>query len=113
MPDLSILVDPQILLISAAIMAVLAAVGRIVGPSKGRLADAPAWRRILPLLPLVLGVAFVLIPGAYPGYQGAPTAIGSQILAGLWAGFVASNAKQLFTRTILGKLDRPAKGGDE
>jgi hypothetical protein len=111
MPDLTILVSPQILLIAAAIVAVLTAFGHIVGPSKGKLADAPLWRRILPVLPLVLGVAFVMIPGVYPGYQGAPEAIGSKILAGLWAGFVAGKGKQLFVRTILGKIERPAKGG--
>lgn len=104
MIDLSVLVTPEVLLIAAAIYAVLAALGRI--PFSGKpLAQAPAWRRVLPVLPLALGVAAAVCPGVVPpGAAGAAMPLASRVLVGLWAGFVASHLRKLVRQTVLAKM---------
>jgi hypothetical protein len=104
MLDLSILVTPEVLLIAAAAFALLATLGRL--PFRGKpLARAEGWRRVLPVLPLALGVAAAVCPGVVPAAEGgAVLPIASRVLVGLWAGFIASHLRKLVKQTVLAKM---------
>lgn len=94
----SILLTPQILSLAAGIVAILWGLGKMpVGD--GTLAKLGWWRRLLPVMPLVLGVGGAFMPGVVTA-----EGWGTMILAGLWAGFVAAHGRKIIKRTA--KLDK-------
>lgn len=90
------LLTPQVLTISSAIIAVLFSLGKFtvggVPLNKKKL-----WKKILPLLPLVLGVVGAFLPGVL-GSAEEPVSIGSKVLIGLWCGLVASQSRNILKR---------------
>jgi len=98
------LLTPQVLAISAAIVALLWGVGQ-VKLGKGKLADNKWWRKFLPIIPLALGVAGAFAVGQFG--DGAEK-VQEPILTGLWAGFVAAHGRKIIKRLVKDKL-----GGDE
>jgi hypothetical protein len=88
------LLTKEILIAAAAIIALLTTV-KVAFP---KLDKIRVWRRLLPFVPLVLGVA-----SAFLATTEAP-GVGDKVLIGLWTGFVATSARKLFTQTVLGKI---------
>lgn len=91
------LVTPQVLALAAAIVAVLFGIGK-AAPA---LWKKPWWRRLLPLTPLVLGIGGAFLPGVIAHDEGA---WGTVILAGLFAGFLASHGRKIFKRLLIDKM---------
>jgi hypothetical protein len=60
-----------------------------------------AFRRALPTIPMILGVAAAWMPGALPLTDGAQW--GEKLLKGLWCGLLASIFKKIIDQTWLGK----------
>jgi len=94
------LLTPQVLGLSAGIIAVLFGLGKIPVGDK-TLGKLNWWRKVLPLLPLVLGVAGAFLPGVV---ETEPGAWGTAILVGLWAGFVAAHGRKVVKRLLMDKL---------
>jgi len=102
---MEILLAPEVIVLSAAIIALLQGVGQI--PLKrGKLSKATWWRRVLPILPLAIGVAGAFAIGRF-NEETAPLA--TPILTGLWSGFVAAHGRKVVKRLVLDKL----KGKEE
>lgn len=95
----AILLTQEVIALSAGIFAVLVTLNRTVSIKGRRLARVPKWWRIMPLLPLVLGVAGAFLPGVVPNAAGW----GTQVLVGLWAGFVAAHGRKIFKRLVTDK----------
>ena len=102
----SALFTKEALFLSLAIVGFLYFLGKI--PVKNvktkntkYLKDNKVWRRILPLLPLVLGVGVAFAPGVS---QLPKEEWGSIIVFGVWCGFVASHGRKIIKRGILDKL---------
>ena len=96
-PLIDILLHPRIIALSAAIIAVLHFVGLIpIGTCT--IAKHRAYRRFLPLLPLLLGIGGAFLMGNF-GEQ-----IDNPIIAGCWAGFVAAHSRKVFKTVIINKL---------
>jgi hypothetical protein len=90
------LLTAQVLTISAAVVALLFSLGRFT--IKGIPLDKnKIWKKILPILPLVLGILGAFAPGVL-GSADEPVSIGSKILIGLWAGLVASQSRTIVKR---------------
>ena len=96
-----ILLAPEVIALSAAIIALLYGLGKIPIP-RSTLEKNRIWRRILPVLPLVFGVAGALMIGGVD--DEAPKPMAHEILLGLWAGFVAAHGRKIFKRLVLDKL---------
>ena len=112
---ISILLDPEIIALSAGIVAVLHFIG-LVPVGEGILANHPKWRRVLPLLPLVLGIggAFLLrTVGSVDTMDGTgANPIQTPILAGCWAGFVAAHSRKILKRLVVDKLESAVERRD-
>lgn len=101
----NILVTPQVLVIAAAIVAVLHFAGRI--PVKGgALGKRRAWRRILPVLPVVLGIGAAFLPGVLTAEDGSVPAWGTRLLIGAWAGLVAAQGRKVLKRAFVDKIEK-------
>ena len=99
-----ILMTPQIIVAAAAIVAVLWGIGKIpIG--KGTLALLPKWRKILPILPLAIGIGIAFAPGL----NEIPTAQwGGKLVWGLWTGFIAAQGRKILMRLLVDKLKEAA-----
>ena len=93
-----ILVTPQVLGLSAAIVAVLFGINKAFPGLRKK----TVWRKILPLLPLALGVLGAFGYGLFG--EGAEK-IETPIITGLWSGFIAAHGRKIFKRIVLDKLD--------
>lgn len=99
----SLLITREVGMIAAGIVAVLWGVGRI--PTRGgRLARRIWWRRVLPVLPLALGVAAAFLPGVVPAHVTLVESWGANVLIGLWAGLVAGQGHKIIKRLAVDKL---------
>ena len=78
---------------------------RVVGQTP--LAKTGIYRRALPVLPEILGVAAAFL-GGIPVVADQPVAI--KIAAGLWCGYVAQRGHKLLGQTLLGD-DRKLEAG--
>jgi len=88
------LLTKEIMIAAAAIITLLTAI-RIAFPKLDR---NRIWRRVLPFIPLALGVA-----SAFIATTDAP-GIGDRILIGLWTGGVATSARKLFNQSVRGQV---------
>jgi len=91
------LVTPQVLALAAAIVAVLFGINKAVPKLRAKV----WWRKLLPVLPLVLGVGGAFLPGVI---DHEPGSWGSLVLAGLFAGFLAAHGRKIFKRILLDKM---------
>lgn len=99
----SLLVTKEVGMIAAGIVALLWGVGRI--PTRGgRLAKRVWWKRIVPILPLVLGVAAAFMPGVVQEDVALAEGWGANVLIGLWAGLVAGQGHKIIKRLAVDKL---------
>lgn len=96
-----VLLSPNVLKFSGAIIALLWFLGKIPISKQKCLRDNIWWRKILPLLPLVLGVGFAFAPGV-SGIESEEW--GDIIVFGLWTGFVAIQGRKVLKRWIVDKL---------
>lgn len=85
--------DPSVVFVAGAIYGAIRATHRL-GVSKH-----PVFRRALPVLPEVLGVAAV-VAGAVPIAATLP--VGGKVAFGLWAGYLAGKFHKVLGQTILG-----------
>lgn len=95
-----ILLAPEVIILAAAIIALLQGVGQIQ-TNGGKLAKNVWWRRVLPIMPLVLGVVGAFGIGKFNG-DVAP--LGTPVLTGLWSGFVAAHGRKVVKRLVVDKL---------
>jgi len=95
------IVTPQVAALAAGIVAILWGVGMVRGADGTKLADRAWWRRVLPLVPLLLGVAGAFMPGVIPDAVGW----GAQVLAGLLAGFTAAHGRKVVRRVVMGRMN--------
>jgi hypothetical protein len=100
MEILDVLVTKEVLIIAAGIIAVLTAVQKAVP----ELRKAHWWRRLLPFVPLILGVGASFIPGISAEELG-PREL---VLMGLWAGFLSSHCRKIFKQAVLGRIKEDA-----
>lgn len=108
-----ILMDRQVLSMSVAIIALLYGVGKIPIPGS-TLERNRLWRRVLPVLPLALGVAGAIATSA--ASDDADPSVAHSVMLGLWAGFVAAHGRKIVKRLIVDKIASPkaqAGGQDE
>lgn len=99
----SLLITKEVGMIAAGIVALLWGVGRI--PTRGgRLAKRTWWRRVLPILPLVLGIAAAFMPGVVPADVTLAESWGANVLIGLWSGLVAGQGHTIIKRLAVDKL---------
>jgi hypothetical protein len=63
------------------------------------ISSQPLWRRILPVMPEILGCCAAFL-GGMPVVSGKPAVI--KIASGLWAGFLAQRFHKVLGQTILG-----------
>jgi len=91
------LVTPQVLALAAAIVAVLFGIGKAAPVLRKK----KWWLKLLPILPLVLGVGGAFLPGVITHDAGS---WGSLVLAGLFAGFLASHGRNIFKRLLIDKM---------
>ena len=99
----SVLFTKEALFLSIAIVGLLFFVGKIpIGKKSKLLRSNKVWRRILPILPLFIGVGAAFAPGVsnIPLEQW-----GSIIIFGVWCGFVASHGRKILKRGILDNLE--------
>lgn len=106
--DLSeILITKEVGMIAAGIVALLWGVGRI--PMRGGvLSKRVWWKRVVPILPLVLGVAAAFMPGVVVEDVVLAEGWGANVLIGLWAGLVAGQGHKIFKRLVVDKLGTTA-----
>ncbi len=103
----SALLTKEVLAAAAGIVALLWGVGSLpIGDGPGgrqrRLRDCPWWRRVLPLLPLAMGVGMAYMPGVA---KIPKEDWGAVLVFGLWVGFVASHGRKVIKRLAVDKLD--------
>lgn len=100
--------DASVLLAAASIY------GAIRATHKLGVARHPIFRRALPVLPEVLGVAAV-VSGAVPIAAALP--IGGKVAFGLWTGYLAGKFHKILGQTILGDdraiESRPSKNKEK
>lgn len=106
-----ILLAPQVIALAAGIIALLFGLGKIP-VKKNTLGKLRWWRRILPILPLVLGIAGAFLIGQANGDGAQP--FGHPLVLGLWAGFLAAHGRKIVKRLFVDKVE-PAKAsaGDD
>lgn len=105
MDIVSMLVTQQVLALAAGITALVWGIGSIPTKNKNRLRDSKVWRRILPLVPLVLGVGGAFLPGVVTGEDGSAVPWGEAVVVGLWTGFLAAHGRKVIKRLAIDKLD--------
>jgi hypothetical protein len=99
----SLLITKEVGMLAAGIVALLWGVGQI--PTRGGpLARRAWWRRVLPMLPLVLGVIGAFMPGVVPAEMPVVETWGANVLIGLWAGLVAGQGHTIIKRLAVAKL---------
>lgn len=91
------LITPEILMLAVAIVAILEGVGRLF-----KVRGLPNWRKVLPMLPLLLGVTGALMPGVL-GDEPPPWPVA--IMCGLWAGFLGTHGRKIIKRLVFDKLE--------
>ncbi len=91
------LVTPQVLALAGAIVAVLFGIGKAFP----ELRKKAWWKKILPLMPLVLGVGGAFLPGVIAHDEGM---WGTLVLAGLFSGFMAAQGRKIFKRLLVDKM---------
>jgi len=94
-----ILLTPLVLGVAAGIVALMYAIGQVPVGEK-RLRQKVIWRKLAPIIPLVLGIVGVFMPGVVEDSPGW----GHTLLVGLWAGFVASHGRKIAKRLLVDKL---------
>lgn len=94
------LLEPNVIALAAAIVALLYGLGKIPLPH-GTLGECWQWRKVLPVIPLVLGVA-----GAFLVIDTENTGTSHPVLLGLWAGFVAAHGRKVFKRLVVDRQDK-------
>jgi hypothetical protein len=103
----SLLITKEVGMLAAGIVALLWGVGRI--PTRGGpLARRVWWRRVLPILPLVLGIVAAFMPGVVPADVALTQSWGTNVLIGLWAGLVAGQGHKIIKRLSVDKLGTTA-----
>ena len=95
----SVLISKEVGIAAAAIVAVLYFAGMIPVRGNRRLARVVAWRRVLPMVPIALGIGLAFLPGVLPDGPWA-----SRLLLGVWVGFVAAHGRKVFTRLAIEKF---------
>ena len=103
--ELNALFAPTVLLLAAGVMIIIFGVQR----SLPKLWRRTWWRRVLPLLPLALGVAGAFLPGIVNDGDEIPATWGSKVLVGLWAGFISSHLRKVIKRFFSDKFDGDGK----
>lgn len=101
---LTVLFTREVMFIAAWIFAVLFFAGRIpIG--KRRLGKMRWWNKVLPVLPLVLGIIAAFLPGVIPVSEGETlrTSWGNPMIIGVWAGLVASQGRKIIKRLFVEK----------
>jgi hypothetical protein len=94
MDIVGMLITKEILIAAAAIVAVLTAVKKAFP----QIQKNGVWRRLLPFIPLAVGVA-----SAFLGTTEADSP-GDKVLVGLWIGFIATHGRKLFKQSVMGKI---------
>jgi hypothetical protein len=96
--DMTTLLDSYNLMLAGAILAVLGTIKRVAPKS-----TSSFWgQRLLPILPLVLGIL-----GSLLGASNGQTTI-DKVIIGILAGFAAANAFKVWKTTVRGKgIDVP------
>jgi len=105
--DFSLFIDKKVFVLALAVVALIWFAGRIpIGEAKNgrlrRLKDSKTWRRILPLLPLALGVGGAFLPGVLGLEPGR--AWGEMIVVGIWAGFIGAHGRKIVKRALVDRL---------
>jgi hypothetical protein len=95
--DLTSNLDPKIGLVVAAVAAIILGVNKIPMSKTRTLGQVWWWRRILPVVPIALGIGLAFIPGVIEGTAG------SRLLLGIIAGVAAAHARKVLNRTVAGK----------
>jgi len=60
------------------------------------------WRKLLPIIPLVMGASWAFMPGVVCADE--PCGWGTKVLVGIWAGFVAAHGRKIIKRLVKDKL---------
>ena len=104
MDVMSLLVTKQVLAFAAGIVALVWGIGMI--PLKGgrRFNKNKFWLKVLPLVPLLLGVGGAFLPGVLVTPEGDPVPWGEAVVTGLWTGFIAAQGFKIFKRLLVDKL---------
>lgn len=97
---MDILLTQEVLSVAAAIIALMYGLGK-VPLKKGTLGKAIVWRKLAPIMPLVLGVASMMLI--------QDVSIGQKIMTGLWAGFVAAHSRKVVKRLLVDNLGEEKK----
>ena len=106
----AVLFTKEVAIIAAGIVAVLYFAG-LLPVGKKRLGQTRAWSKLVPILPMLLGIGAVLMPGVIAMGEGQTlrTSWGTLVLLGVWAGLVASQGRKVFKRLILEKFEQAPK----
>jgi 4-amino-4-deoxy-L-arabinose transferase-like glycosyltransferase len=107
---LDTLLAPEIIALAAAIIALLFGLNK-VPIRKTTLGNLRWWRRLLPILPLVFGVAGAFTMGQMNGDAGMP--FHHPLLLGLWAGFLAAHGRKVVKRLFVDKVEKADAGKDQ
>ncbi len=107
---LDVLLAPEVIALAAGIVALLFGLGKIP-MRKGCLGTNKVWRKILPLLPLVLGVGGAFVIGQANGEEAKP--FGHPLILGLWAGFLAAHGRKIVKRLCVDKVSASGTSPDE
>ena len=95
-----VLLTPQIMMLSAGIVAILWAIGMVPTSEAKRVGQHWAWRKVLPIAPIALGIGGAFIPGVVCD----DCQWGTLIIAGAWAGFIAAHGRKVIKRLAVDKL---------
>lgn len=104
----AILFTKEVAIIAAAIFALVFFLGKLPA-GKRQLGQTRVWSKLVPVLPLALGIGAAFLPGVIPLAEGQTlgSAWGNLVLIGVWAGLVASQGRKIFKRLL---VDKSAKG---
>lgn len=105
------LLSKEIVVIAAGIVAALHFAG-LIPFRKRRLGQTRVWSKLLPVLPMLLGVGAVLLPGVVALGDGhtVRSSWGNLVLLGVWAGLVASQGRKVFKRGLVDTFNPADKG---
>lgn len=102
---LDTLLAPEIIALAAAIIALLFGLNK-VPLKKTTLGKLRWWRRLLPILPLIFGVAGAFTMGRMNGDSDSGMPFHHPLLLGLWAGFLAAHGRKVVKRLFVDKVDK-------
>lgn len=100
----SVLLTPQVLMLSAGIVALLWGLGTIPISKIKTLKDNWIWKKLLPLMPIALGAVGAFLPGVTCGGGDTCQEWGARLLVGVWSGFAAAHGRKIFKRIVVDKL---------